>query len=290
MAPRNKGFAQPGVTARGGVNRPVASAANAKTETPPARGQLSSVGTAIALLKAFSEDETEIGVSSLARRLGVSKSTVHRLAMTLVSGGLLEQNPESGRYALGIGLFQLGALVRRRLNISSEARPYLFQLREMTGETVHLAILDGIEIMYVYNLESPHAIRMRSDIGIRKPSYCTAEGLAMLAFLPETVLESVVAAGMKPRTPKTNTNARVLRRMLADVRQLGYAIEDEQSEEGMRSVAAPVREGNGKIAGAIGVAGPLSRMSDAVIKQIAPHLLTIAETISIRIGYRSSGF
>src|SRR6516165_12806329 len=144
------------------------------------RERLSSVATAIRLLKAFSEDEVEIGISALARRLGLAKSTVHRLAVTLVSEGLLEQNAENGRYQLGIALFRLGALVRRRMNVSNEARPYLYDLRENINESVHLAILDETEIMYVYNLEGTHAIRMRSDIGVRKPAYCTAEGQAIL--------------------------------------------------------------------------------------------------------------
>src|SRR5215213_11008575 len=137
-------------TARGRDGKPGAS-------RPTKR--LSSVATAIALLKSFSEYESEIGVSSLAKRLGVAKSTVHRLAVTLVSEGMLEQNPENERYRLGIALFGLGALVRRRMDVSTEARPHLFALRESTGETVHLAVLDRAEIMYIYNLESPQAIR-----------------------------------------------------------------------------------------------------------------------------------
>src|SRR5262245_62961553 len=101
------------------------------------------------LLKAFSEQEVEIGISDLSKRLGVAKSTVHRLAVTLVSEGMLEQNPDNGKYRLGIALFRLGALVRHRMNVSSEARPHLFALREFTNETVHLAVLAGPEIMYI---------------------------------------------------------------------------------------------------------------------------------------------
>src|SRR5258706_8304439 len=170
------------------------------------RARLSSVATAIRLLKAFSEDEVEIGISALARRLGLAKSTVHRLAVTLVSEGLLEQDRDNGKYHLGIALFRLGALVRRRMNVSNEARPYLYDLREKINETVHLAILDGSEIMYVYNLESTQAIRMRSDIGVRKPAYCTAEGQAILAFQPPEVVERVIQNGLVPRTPQTVTD------------------------------------------------------------------------------------
>ena len=104
----------------------------------PEPQRLSSVAMAVRLLKSFSEGEAEIGVTTLSRRLGVAKSTVYRLASTLVSEGLLEQNPETERYRLGMSLFGLGALVRQRMNVATDARPFLFHLREATGETVHL--------------------------------------------------------------------------------------------------------------------------------------------------------
>ena len=165
-----------------------------KTE-PRRRERLSSVTTAMRLLKAFSEDEVEIGISALAKRLGIAKSTVHRLAVTLVAEGMLEQDRDSGKYRLGVALFRLGALVRRRMEVSNEARPYLYSLRETINESVHLAILDGTEIMYVYNLESTQAMRVRSDVGVRKPAHSTAEGQAILAFQPQEVVERVIAGG-----------------------------------------------------------------------------------------------
>lgn len=262
---------------------------------PPARAsadgtgkaRLSSVSTAIALLKSFSESDVEIGISQLAKRLGVAKSTVHRLAMTLVSEGLLEQNPETGRYRLGIGLFRLGSLVRQRMDVSTEARPHLFALRESTGETVHLALLDGSQIMYVYNLESAHAIRMRSDIGVCKPAFCTAEGLAMLAFRPPALADAIIAGGLKARTAKTRTDPRELRAMLDEVRARGYAIEDESSEDGMRAVAAPLHNSAGEVVAAIGIAGPIQRLSDDVLADCVPKVVDTARTISARLGYRA---
>ena len=225
-----------------------------KTEMRGRRGRLSSVATAIRLLKAFSEDEVEIGISALARRLGLAKSTVHRLAVTLVSEGMLEQDRENGKYQLGIALFRLGALVRRRMNVSSEARPYLFDLREKINESVHLAILDETEIMYVYNLESTHAIRSRSDLGVRKPAHSTAEGQAILAFQPQEVIDHVVASGLNAHTPKTVTSPERFLKALAAVRQRGCAIEDEESEIGMVCVAAPIRDDSGAVVAALGLA------------------------------------
>jgi len=202
-----------------------------KPSGPKERRRLSSVATAIELLKAFSEDEVEIGISTLAKRLGVAKSTTHRLAATLVSEGVLEQDRATGKYRLGIALFRLGTLVRRRMNVSEEGRPHLFSLRQKTNETVHLAILDGTDIMYVYFLESTQAIRMRSDLGLRKPAYCTAEGQAILAFLSPEVVQAVIAKGLHPRTSQTITDPDKLLRALDAVRRKGCAIEAEAAAE-----------------------------------------------------------
>lgn len=254
--------------------------------TPRKPERLSSVATAAALLKTFSENEVELGISTLAKRLGVGKSTVHRLAVTLVAEGLLEQDRESGKYRLGVALFRLGALVRQRMDVSSEAKAFLYELREKTNESVHLAIRDGIDIMYVYNLESTQAIRMRSDIGVRKPAYCTAEGQAILAFQSADIVEQVIAAGLTQRTPQTITDPGALHGALEAVARRGCAIEDEESEVGMRAIAAPVRDDAGEVIAAVGVAGPVSRLSKKTVAMFVPHVIETAEAISRRLGYR----
>lgn len=251
------------------------------------RERLSSVVTAIRLLKAFSENQVDIGISDLARRLGIAKSTAHRLAVTLVSEGMLEQDRSTGKYCLGVALFTLGALVRRRMEVSNEARPFLYDLREKINESVHLAILDGTEIMYVYNLESTHAIRMRSDLGVRKPAHCTAEGHAILAFQPQAVIDEVIAAGLVPRTPKTITVADKFLKALAVVRQRGCAIENEESELGMICIAAPIRDDTGAVVAAVGVAGPETRLSKRAVTTVVPHVITAADLVSARLGYRA---
>jgi DNA-binding IclR family transcriptional regulator len=216
----------------------------------------------------------------------VAKSTVHRLAVTLVAEGMLEQNPDSGKYRLGMGLFRLGSLVRRRMTLSNEARPLLRDLREKVNETVHLAVLDGSEIMYVYNLESTQAIRSRSDVGVRKPAYCTAEGQAILAFQPADVVSRVIRDGLTARTPQTITDAAALQKVLDGVRQRGCAVEDEESELGMRCIAAPIRNDGGEVIAAIGIAGPVSRLSRKALAGFTPHVIETAAAISARLGYR----
>ncbi len=254
-------------------------------EAGPTR--LSSVTMAMRVLKSFSEGEAEIGITALSRKLGIAKSTAYRLASTLVAEGMLEQNRETEKYRLGLALFGLGALVRQRMDVSTEARQPLFALREATGETVHLAILDGSDIMYVLNLESNHAIRMRADLGSRKPAFCTAEGLAMLAFASSSSIEAVMASGLRPRTPRTEADPTRLRARLDQVRRLGYAMEDEESETGMRSLAAPIRRAGGDVVAAIGLAGPVQRLPDDLIAKVAPQVVRSAALVSARLGHRS---
>lgn len=250
------------------------------------RKRLSSVATAIRLLKMFSEDEAELGISTLAQRLGVAKSTVHRLVVTLVSEGLLEQNKENERYRLGIELFGLGTLVRQRMDLSSEARQYLYELREKTGETILLGIPSDTEIMYIYNMESPKALRMRSDIGVRRPANCTAVGKAIFAFAPTVLQERLLSRPLVQRTPNAITDPKILRASFEDVRERGYAIEDEESELGIRCVAAPVMGADGNVVGAVGIAGPTQRVALEALTEFSGPLLDAAQSISIRLGYR----
>lgn len=253
--------------------------------------RLSSVATAARLLKTFSEGEAEIGVTTLSKRLGVAKSTVYRLASTLVSEGMLEQNRENDKYRLGLALFGLGALVRQRMNVSTEARPHIFALRDATNETVHLAVPDGAQIIYVYDLESTQAIRQRANLGERKPAFCSAEGRAMLAFAEPGTVDAIIAAGLQPRTPFTDIDPQRLKAALEDVRQKGYAREDEQCEIGMRSLAAPIRDAEGRVTAAVGVAGPTQRLSEDVLASFAPLVVNTAHLISARLGYRpGAGF
>jgi IclR family transcriptional regulator, KDG regulon repressor len=249
------------------------------------RNRLSSVATAIRLLKAFSEEEDELGVSALAHKLGVAKSTVHRLAVTLVSEGLLEQDSKTDRYRLGIGLFGLGTLVRRRMDLSAEARPFLFDLRARTGETILLGIPAETEVMYVYNLESPQALRMRSDIGVRRPAYCTAIGRAILAYAPGAAVDRVLAGPLVRRTPKTVIDKASLRAIFAAARERGYAIEDEECEPGIRCIAAAVRGAGDAVVGAIGIAGPSQRLSLEALAELSKPLIEVAAAVSVRLGY-----
>jgi DNA-binding IclR family transcriptional regulator len=253
-----------------------------------AGARLSSVATALRLMKAFSDQEYEIGISNLARRLSLGKSTVHRLASTLVDAGFLERNPATGAYRLGLELFELGMLARRKMSVVNEARPYLRSLMERTGESVHLTVLDHARVLYVNNIASPQAIRMQSNLGARVPAHCCSEGKALLACGAAETIESVIGAGLTACTPKTIVKPQRLRDELALVRARGYALDDVELEIGLRSAAAPIRDHRGEVVAAISIAGPVQRVSRKTLQRYAVEVVAAARAISQRLGYREA--
>ena len=251
----------------------------------PAKARLSSVANSIRLLRSFSGDEDELAITTLAQRLGLAKSTVHRLASTLTSSGFLEQNRDTGRYRLGVALFELGALVRRRMDVANVARPHLRELLEKTGETVQLGIVDHLSVLYVYEMESRRAIRMAAAVGARAPLHCTAVGKVLLAFQPADYIRETLERGPPAFTEKTVTRRDELLALLEDVRLRDYAVDDEESESGLRAIAAPVRNQNGMVIAALGVAAPVQRMNKKVMQTTVPTVMSIAQAVSTRLGF-----
>jgi DNA-binding IclR family transcriptional regulator len=254
----------------------------------PRRVRLSSVANAIRLTKAFSEYEFEMGISALAGRLGLAKSTVHRLATTLVEYDILEQNRESGKYRLGLALFELGTLVRRKMDVASESRQQMSALLEMTGETVQLAVLDHQSVLYIRILESRQQVRMSSTVGARAPAHCTSVGKALLAYQPPEAVKQVIENGLRRYTANTIVESGVLSEELVGVRARGYAIDDEESEMGLRCVAAPIRDHTGLVAAAISVSAPVQRMTKKNLQTTVPTVVAAADAISRRLGYLPS--
>jgi DNA-binding IclR family transcriptional regulator len=254
----------------------------------PRRMRLSSVANAIRLTKAFSESEYEMGISALALRLGLAKSTVHRLATTLVEYDILEQNRETGKYRLGLALFELGTLVRRKMDAASASHNEITALAESTGETVQLALLDHLSVLYIRIRESRQAVRMSSSLGSRAPAHCTSVGKALLAHQPAELVNQVVENGLKRYTVNTITDPASLMEELASVRARGYAVDDEEIEVGLRCVAAPIRDHSGHVVAAISVAAPVQRMTKKNIQSTVPGVVAAAEAISRRLGYLPS--
>ena len=247
--------------------------------------RLSSVANSLRLLKSFSGGQNELGITTLASRLGLAKSTVHRLAATLTGAGFLEQNAATGKYRLGLALFELGALVRRRMDVANEARPQLRELLEKTGETVQLGIIDQSSVLYVYEMESRRAIRMAAAVGARAPLHCTAVGKVLLAFQSPDYVKEVADHGLTQYTENTVIKRDALLAMLKEVRARDCAIDDEESEIGLRAIAAPVRNQRGEVIAALGVAAPVQRMTKKVMQNCVPTVVATANAVSQRLGY-----
>ncbi len=247
--------------------------------------RLSSVTTAIHLMKAFSVEEPELGISELAKRLRIAKSTVHRLATALLEEGLLEQNPDNGRYRLGIGLFSLGSLVRTRIDVAAEAKGFLNTLRAEVNENARLAILSRRNVVFIHDFESNDPVRLRSITGQSRPAHCTAEGLCLLAGLSDAALAAFLAEPLEPRTPNTVTDPEALMERIRKVRRLGYATEDEECDVGARCIAAPVFQADGRTVAAMGLAGPRLRLKKSQFPQLAETLVEAAQKLSERLGY-----
>lgn len=247
--------------------------------------QLSSVGNALRILKSFSTYEPVRKVSELAEDLGLAKSTVSRLVTTLVSEGFLAKDDHSRGYRLGLSVLTLGGIVTNNLEIYKEAAPVLSKLVNSTGETAHLAILDGIDTIYIHKEECHHPVRILTHIGRKNPSYCTSTGKVLLAFNEEHLVEETIKQGLHRFTPNTITDPTVLKTELAQVRKQNYAVSTEELTEGTKSIAAPIRDHRGKVVCAINIVGPIQRMNDYHIPEMAKRVIEAGNEASNRLGY-----
>lgn len=244
--------------------------------------RLSSVTAAIRLLKQFSAQDVELGISALARNLDVSKSTAHRLASTLLAEGLLEQDPVTERYKLGLGIFTLGALVRQRLSVSAEAKGLITELRDEIKENVALAVLSGSQVTFVYDLESPLPVRVSSRFGFSKSALGCAEGIAMLANQPHEVL---AAAFDRAGEPMLMNRREALMEEIEHARRHGFVVESDSAGAGAIYIAAPIRDATGAVIAAVGVAGPSQRITTRRLKTLAPKVIDTADAVSRRLGF-----
>lgn len=252
------------------------------------RGELSSVRNAARVLKAFTSNHRLYGVSELARYLELSTSTVHRLLTTLESEHLIEQDDATGKYRLGLAIFDLAAAVAPGYDLSDALLPPMTVLRNRTGETVQVAVLDGRQVVYIERLDSPHTLRMfLENVGRRNWAHCTSTGKVLLAHLPGTELDRVLDGWDLPViTAQTITDAELLKKELAQVKDLGFAQNNGESEPDTLSIGAPIRDATGRVIAAMSVAGPWARM-DGEIAALRFAVMEAAGVASQRLGHHS---
>jgi IclR family pca regulon transcriptional regulator len=246
----------------------------------------------LAILSSFKSARPVLGVSELAREIGLSRSTTHRYIATLATLGYVEQDLSTRKYRLGPRVLDLGFSAINSMELRELSAPHLQRLSDETGHTVNMAILDGPDIVYVERCRSARQgqrdIDLNLHVGSRLPAYCTSMGKVLLAYLPEDEVRSRLAGvDLAQRGPNTLTARKALYEELARVRSTGLAVNNEELAFGLRSIAAPVRGQSGQVAAAINLAAHRTWFSmESLVTRLGPALRRTAAEISMRAGYR----
>jgi DNA-binding IclR family transcriptional regulator len=239
------------------------------------------LGRALTLVSAFRAGDEQLSLAELHRRTGIAKPTILRLLGELAEWAIVERSAHGFR--LGMRLFELGQLVPSQRGLREAAAPFLTDLFEATHETVHLAVPDGTEVIYVQKLDGRRGPLVSSRVGGRMPAYCTGVGKALLAFGPPERFAEVLAAGLRRRTPRTVIAPGLLRAELERIRESGVALEREESTVGITCVAAPVQGPQGDAVAAISITGRTNRLDP---DRYAPAVRTAALGISRTLRHR----
>jgi IclR family pca regulon transcriptional regulator len=245
----------------------------------------------LAVLTCFTSQRPEMGVAEIADQLGMSRSTTHRYASTLAALGYLEQS-ESRKYYLGLRVTDLGLTATSGIGLREHAHPCLEELRDRTGYTTALAVLDGTEILYVDRLLGASRLQKEAQLelqaGSRLPAYCTAMGKLLLGHIPANGhREALSAIWLQKLGPNTITSKKALQIELQEVVAAGFAVNDEELTTQLLAIAAPVRNGGGDVVAAISLSAHSSVIAlGELVDGLGPHLVSMADRISARLGHR----
>lgn len=223
----------------------------------------------------------DAGVMEVSTALGLNKSTAHRVLNSLIYMGYARQNEETGRYEPSLKVVDLANKVMKHVDIVQVVRPYLRKLMELTDETVHFVERDGTDAVYIDKVESyRNGIQMVSRIGSRIPLYCSGVGKAIAAELDEHEVEEIWnRSRILPLTPYTITDFETFRRELSEIRERGYALDNEENESGVRCIAVSLKDYTGRVKYAFSISAPVSRMDNERIRQLAGYVLEIRDQI-----------
>lgn len=250
------------------------------------------VTRALDILELFLDGDGTLSAPEITRKLGLPRTTVHELVTTLTARSYLVHVPDQpGRYRLGVRPYQLGSRYAEQLDLAAEGLQVARSVAETCDETVHVAILEGADVIYIAKVDSTHAVRMVSAAGRRLPAHCTAVGKMLLASLSEAALAARVPEGT-PLTAMTNnsiTSPQDLRRHLAVTRERGIAVEQRESNPDVSCVAAPIRDSTGRVVAALSISVPTIRWSEERQEELAELAAKGAGELSARLGHRRRG-
>src|SRR6185503_6645963 len=245
-----------------------------------ARRSVQSVDRALDLLEALAAAEGEVSITALAARTTLHVSTVHRLLSTLLRRGYVRQNPETSRYYAGAKLATLSEGRSRFGELRLRVRPVLRAITEATRETANLVVLDDLAAVYIETIPSPQVVRLFTQAGNRVPLHATGAGKAIPAARRDGVLDRLE---LRPYTPHTIVDAAALRRALEEIRERGYAIDDEEYDDGVRCVAVPVMGAPNELIGAISISAPANRLTRQRCTELVPLLRRSASELAAAV-------
>ncbi len=249
--------------------------------------QVQSVERTLSILELLAEHPEGLGITELSRKMELAKSTAHRLLSTLVNRGYVEQKEENGDYRLGIQCLVIASSLLNNLDIRSVAKEALHTLARSSGEVVHLCMQDQYEVVYIDKVESEQTLRMYSQIGRRAFMHCTGVGKALLSGISKEEVDKMIEEkGLPKFTENTITDKEALFKELKLIREIGYAVDEQEHEKGIRCIAAPVFDHNGKAVAAISIAGPAERVTeDRVKEELAKEIVDQSLAISKQLGF-----
>ncbi len=256
---------------------------------PSEAGFSQSLERGLAILTAFTPDRPALGISELARKLGLTRSTTHRYVATLATLGYLQQDESTRKYRLGPRVLDLGFSMLGSMELREIAGPHLRRLTDTTGHTSNLAIRDDTDVILIDRVRGRpgryHHLEFTLHVGSRLPSYCSATGKALLAFMPRADLDQLLdRMELAPHGPRTLTSKAAVLEELEHVRHTGVAVNDEELESALRSVAVPVRSRSGEVVAAINVAIPWSPVPiSELASQFSLPLKTTADQIAAKV-------
>ncbi|MCM0759909.1 MULTISPECIES: IclR family transcriptional regulator [Sporomusa] len=245
-----------------------------------------SIERAIQILNCFNGNNSELTLQAIANELNLNKSTVHGILNTLKHYGLVEQDEERGKYRLGMHLLVLSNRLLDRLEIRGVAGSVIQDLAAQVGETVHLVILRGTDVVYIDKCTSNRSFQVFTSIGMSFPAYVTGVGKVLLANKSDAELCELIPSVLRQVTEHSIGSREELLAHLRQVRQQGYAFDKEENEIGLSCVAAPVFDHTGKAMAAISVAGPSARLDEKRMQELVGIVRQAADEISRRLGYR----
>ncbi|GHH44325.1 IclR family transcriptional regulator [Streptomyces candidus] len=248
------------------------------------------VTRALDILELFLEGDGTLSAPDITRKLGLPRTTVHELVTTLAARSYLVPVPEQpGRYRLGVRTYQLGSRYAEQLDLAAEGQNVAREVAETCDETVHVAVLEGADVIYIAKVDSTHAVRMVSAAGRRLPAHCTSVGKMLLASLPESELRTRIdGRELAAMTPNSITEPDALGAALADIRARGLAVEHRESNPDVSCVAAPVRDSSGRVVAALSVSVPMIRWSEERERELGELAAKGAADLSLRLGYRGT--